>query len=79
MARRRRPPTQANLLSPMVSQKLGSLMTSEKAADLAVLRDFVHAGTVAPAIDRIYSLSEVPAAIGYAQEGHARGKVVVAA
>jgi NADPH:quinone reductase-like Zn-dependent oxidoreductase len=68
----------ANLLSPMVSQKLGSLMTSENAADLAVLRDFVQAGTVAPAIDRIYSLSEVPAAIGYVQEGHARGKVVVA-
>jgi NADPH:quinone reductase-like Zn-dependent oxidoreductase len=68
----------ANLLSPMVSQKLGSLMTSENAADLAVLRDFVQAETVAPAIDRIYPLSEVPAAIGYVQEGHARGKVVVA-
>ena len=68
----------ANLLSPLVSQKLGSLMTSENAADLAVLRDLVQDGTVAPTIDMTYSLSEVPVAIGYVQEGHARGKVVVA-
>jgi hypothetical protein len=44
----------ANLLSPMVSQKLGSLTTSENAADLAVLRDLVQDGTVAPAIDMTY-------------------------
>jgi NADPH:quinone reductase-like Zn-dependent oxidoreductase len=53
-------------------------MTSENAADLAVLRDLVQAGTVAPAIDRMYPLSEVPAAIRYVQEGHARGKGVIA-
>jgi len=68
----------ANLLSPMVSQKLGTLMTSENAADLAVLRDLVQSGKMAPAIDRTYPLSEVPAAIRYVQEGHARGKVVIA-
>jgi NADPH:quinone reductase-like Zn-dependent oxidoreductase len=68
----------ANLLSPMVRQKLGSLMTSENAADLAVLRELVQSGKLVPAIERTYSLSEVPAAIRYVQEGHARGKVVIA-
>ena len=30
-----------------------------------------------PVIDRRYPLSEVPAAIRYSEEGHARGKIVV--
>lgn len=34
-------------------------------------------GKVTPAIDRRYSLSEVPAAIRYLEQGHAPGKVVV--
>jgi NADPH:quinone reductase-like Zn-dependent oxidoreductase len=68
----------ANLLSPMVSQKLGTLMTSENAQDLTALRELVESGKLAPAIDRTYPLSEVPAAIRYLQEGHARGKVVIA-
>jgi NADPH:quinone reductase-like Zn-dependent oxidoreductase len=68
----------APLLSPMVSQKLGTLTTSENAQDLMVLRDLIEAGKIAPAIDRTYPLSEAPAAIRYLQEGHARGKVVIA-
>ena len=68
----------ANLLSPMVRQKLGSLMTSENAADLAVLRELVQSGKLVPAIERTYPLREVPVAIRYVQEGHARGKVVIA-
>jgi NADPH:quinone reductase-like Zn-dependent oxidoreductase len=32
---------------------------------------------VNPVIDRKYKLSEVPAAIAYLEEGHARGKVVI--
>jgi NADPH:quinone reductase-like Zn-dependent oxidoreductase len=67
----------APLLSPLVSQKLGTLTTSENAQDLMVLRDLLEAGKIAPAIDRTYPLSDVPAAIRYLQEGHARGKVVI--
>jgi NADPH:quinone reductase-like Zn-dependent oxidoreductase len=67
----------ALLLSPFVSQKLGTFVSSENAEDLLVLRDLIEAGKVAPAIDRTYPLSEVPAAIRYMQEGHARGKVVI--
>jgi NADPH:quinone reductase-like Zn-dependent oxidoreductase len=61
-----------------VSQKLGTLTTSENAQDLMVLRELLETGKIAPAIDRTYPLSEVPAAIRHMQEGHARGKVVIA-
>ena len=30
-----------------------------------------------PVIDRRYSLSELPEAIRYSEEGHARGKIIV--
>jgi NADPH:quinone reductase-like Zn-dependent oxidoreductase len=33
---------------------------------------------VAPVIDRRYPFDELPAAVRYQEEGHARGKVVVA-
>lgn len=67
----------ALLLSPLVSQKLGTFIASENAADLRVLRDLIESGKVAPAIDRTYPLSQTPAAIRHVQEGRARGKVVV--
>jgi NADPH:quinone reductase-like Zn-dependent oxidoreductase len=46
-------------------------------ADLGVLRHLMEAGKVTPVIDRTYALSETPAAMGYLEQGHARGKVVV--
>jgi len=39
--------------------------------------EFIEARKVTPVIDRTYPLSEVPQAIRYVQEGHARGKVVI--
>jgi NADPH:quinone reductase-like Zn-dependent oxidoreductase len=67
----------APLLSALASQKLTTLTTSENSKDLMVLRVLLETGKVAPAIDRVYPLSGVPAAIRYVQEGHARGKVVI--
>ena len=66
------------LLSPLVSQKLDILGASENAPDSSVLRELLEAGKVTPAIDRTYPLSEAATAIRYFQEGHARGKVVIA-
>jgi len=37
----------------------------------------MEAGKVTPVIDRRYTLSEIPEAIRYLEEGHARGKVVI--
>lgn len=67
----------APLLSALVSQKLRTLTTSENSKDLMALAELLETGKIAPAIDRTYPLSDVPAAIRYFQEGHARGKVVI--
>ena len=67
----------ALLLSPLVSQKLGTFIASENAEDLTVLRDLIESGKITPAIDQTYPLSQTPAAIRHVQEGRARGKVVI--
>jgi NADPH:quinone reductase-like Zn-dependent oxidoreductase len=48
------------------------------AKDLELLSELIEAGKVRPAIDRSYPLAQVPDAIRYLEEGHARGKVVIA-
>jgi NADPH:quinone reductase-like Zn-dependent oxidoreductase len=45
--------------------------------DLQLLSELIEAGTVRPAIDRRYPFTEIPAAIAYLEQGHAKGKVVV--
>src|SRR6266567_1748923 len=65
------------LLSPFVSQKMGMMMADANQKDLTALGDLMQAGKVKPVIDKTYKLSEVPAAIAYLEEGHARGKVVI--
>ena len=70
-------PIEGLMLSPFVSQKFLPFLAELDQKDLAVLRDLMQAGKVTPVIDRRYSLSEVPAAIRYVEEGHARGKVVI--
>jgi NADPH:quinone reductase-like Zn-dependent oxidoreductase len=46
--------------------------------DLELLSELIQAGKLRPKIDRRYAFPEIPAAIGYLEQGHARGKVVVA-
>ena len=66
------------LLSKFVSQEMGMMMADTSAKDLTVLADMMQAGKIKPVIDRTYnSLSEIPEAIRYLEEGHARGKVVI--
>jgi len=67
----------AYALSLLVSQKLGTFISSENSKDLRALRDLIESGKVAPAIDQTYPLSQTPAAIRHVQEGRARGKVVI--
>jgi NADPH:quinone reductase-like Zn-dependent oxidoreductase len=68
----------AALLSKFVSQKMGMMMADPSTKDLTLLADMMQSGKIKPVIDRTYkSLSEVPDAIRYLEEGHARGKVVI--
>jgi NADPH:quinone reductase-like Zn-dependent oxidoreductase len=45
--------------------------------DLGLLSELIEADKVRPQIDRRYPFAEIPAAIAYLEQGHARGKVVV--
>ena len=67
----------APVLSALVRQRLRPLVSKERRADLLVLKELIEAGKVTPVIDRTYPLSEVPEAIRYLEQGHARGKVVI--
>jgi NADPH:quinone reductase-like Zn-dependent oxidoreductase len=67
----------AKLYSPFVSQKFVFLLAELNPKDLDTLRDWMQAGKITPVIDRRYPLSEVPEAIRYLEQGHARGKVIV--
>jgi NADPH:quinone reductase-like Zn-dependent oxidoreductase len=67
----------ALLLSPFVSQKLGTFVNKENHEDLIALKELIESGKLTPVIDRTYPLSEVPEAIRYLEEGNARGKVVI--
>ena len=64
-------------LSPAVSQRMVGFLAHQNKADLAVLRELLDAGKVKPVIDQTYRLSEAAEAIGYLEQGHARGKVVI--
>jgi len=46
------------------------------AKDLELLSELIEAGKVRPQIDRRYRFADLPAAIAYLEQGHARGKVV---
>jgi len=65
------------VLSRFVSQKFVMFVAKLSKEDLTTLRGLMEKGKVTPVIDRRYRLSEVPEAIRYLEEGHARGKVVI--
>lgn len=68
----------AVVFSKFVNQKMGMMMADPSTKDLTILADMMQSGKIKPVIDRTYkSLSEVPDAIRYLEEGHARGKVVI--
>jgi NADPH:quinone reductase-like Zn-dependent oxidoreductase len=72
---------QAMLLGAFVSmtsrRRMGNIMAVARKNDLVVLRELLETGKIKPVIDRTVALSEVPEAIRYLEEEHARGKVVV--
>ena len=67
----------ALVLSRLVSQKVVMVLARPNKRDLTIMHELLKAGKVTPVIDKRYSLGEVPEAIRYLEEKHARGKVVV--
>jgi NADPH:quinone reductase-like Zn-dependent oxidoreductase len=67
----------ALIWSQFSSRKLIGLLAKSTKEDLTTLQNLMETGQVTPVIDRHYKLSELPKAIRYLEEGHARGKVVI--
>jgi NADPH:quinone reductase-like Zn-dependent oxidoreductase len=67
----------SGLVSLFVPQRLTMLASKERGEDFDALRAIIEAGKVTPVIDRTYPQTEVPEAIRYVVDGHARGKVVI--
>ena len=68
----------ATLLSPFVGQRLRPLMSTERREDLLVLAELIEAGKVRPVVTRTLPLGQAPSALRDADEGHGRGKIVLA-
>ncbi len=66
-----------SLASKTGKKKIGSMMARQKKKDVVLVKELIEAGKVVPVIDRSYTLSEVPEAIRYLEQGHAQGKVVI--
>jgi len=58
-------------------KKLGALTAKPSPPDLEFIKRLFEVGQVMPVIDRCYPLNEVPEALRYLEEGHARGKIVI--
>ncbi|MGF9649359.1 NAD(P)-dependent alcohol dehydrogenase [Pseudarthrobacter oxydans] len=67
----------APFASVFSGQKFKGLVSKETYLDLEALTSLIEAGSVKPAVDRVFPLAEAPAAITYLHEGRARGKVAV--
>jgi len=66
------------ILKWITRAKFVSYVTKLDKEDLKLLSDLMQTGKVTPVIDRTYKLSETAEAMRYFEEGHARGKVVIA-
>ena len=71
------PLIEALVTSPFHRQKAITFIAKSNLADLTQLGEMVATGQLKPVIDRRYSLSDAPAAMRYAEEGHTRGKLVI--
>ena len=69
------------LVDPWTKRNSGKrvriLVVQRNQKDLLAITELCESGKVIPVIDRTYPLEEVPEALRYLGEGHAKGKVVI--
>jgi len=63
--------------SPFIRQKFAFFIAKMNRDDLTTLCELIKAGKLTPEIDRRYPLKETADALAYAEEGHARAKVLI--
>lgn len=66
-----------SLISKFSRRRATALASKPNQSDLQLLRDWLASGAIAPLIDHIYSLEELPAAIGKLEQRQVTGKAVV--
>ena len=66
-----------SLIKRTTGKNIRILMVPQNRKDLIAITELCEAGKVCPVIDRQYPFSEVPEAMRYVAEGHAKGKVVI--
>jgi NADPH:quinone reductase-like Zn-dependent oxidoreductase len=67
----------APLVALFSGQKFKGLAAKETHLDLEALTSMIEAGSVKPAVDKVFPLAQAPDAIRYLRDGQAHGKVVV--
>jgi NADPH:quinone reductase-like Zn-dependent oxidoreductase len=67
----------AKVRSPFSRQRLRAPLALVKKPALSHLSTLLSEGKITPAIDRTFSLGDVPAAIKYLRAGNVRGKIVI--
>lgn len=69
------------LFGPWIRRRSGKhvrlLMVERNREDLATITELCTAGKIVPVIDKTYPLENVPEALSFLGEGHAKGKVVI--
>jgi NADPH:quinone reductase-like Zn-dependent oxidoreductase len=69
------------LLGPVIrwitGKRIWVLAVQPNLKDMLHMAELCRAGKVVSVIDRRFSLSEVPQALRYLGEGHAKGKVII--
>jgi NADPH:quinone reductase-like Zn-dependent oxidoreductase len=68
----------AGLESMFVRQQGAPFVAATTSDNLLALNELIEADKVVPVVDRTFQLAETAEAFAYLDEGHARGKVVVA-
>jgi NADPH:quinone reductase-like Zn-dependent oxidoreductase len=72
---------EALLLGPVMSRpgskQMGGFVANPTQQDLLFVKELLQAGSIVPAIERRYPLSETAEAMRYQEAGHASGKVVI--
>jgi NADPH:quinone reductase-like Zn-dependent oxidoreductase len=56
---------------------MGNIMAVATKNDLVLLAELLEAGKIKPVIERTVALRDIPDAIRYLENEHARGKIVV--
>jgi NADPH:quinone reductase-like Zn-dependent oxidoreductase len=67
----------ASASSLLTSRRLIPVAAKWSGDDLRLIADLMASGMIKPVIDRRYPLDQVPDAIGYLEQGRARGKVII--